>query len=278
MKNKKKNLWEGMGLQMEALLPVAAWLTEKYTSKESSSVTYETANMLMEAVIYCISEALSEKENAVRANQDIEPMLLYKKGYDIVLQKTGEAKRLYESIIKDFNAYGCKNYQDTILKGIPAFFIKYDPRFNPQNHILTLDYPLIAGYPDLEGVDMILTYLQGIEAEKRLLDCFERETVSKLLYHIQPEYRELYMDNICYPVLLNAVKCLIVDKPVQALVLTKEEEKAAAAYFDGMEKEKAENQIAGYIRIISGKIPGVGTYFNGMEKEYIVRISKAIFL
>lgn len=41
---------------MAELLPVAAWLTDKYTSRESSSVTYETAAVLMEAVCYCIQE------------------------------------------------------------------------------------------------------------------------------------------------------------------------------------------------------------------------------
>ena len=43
-----------MEYRLEELLPAAAGLTEKYTSKESSSITYETAQMLMEAVIYCI--------------------------------------------------------------------------------------------------------------------------------------------------------------------------------------------------------------------------------
>lgn len=44
---------------MAELLPVAAWLTDKYTSRESSSVTYETAAVLMEAVCYCIQECFS---------------------------------------------------------------------------------------------------------------------------------------------------------------------------------------------------------------------------
>lgn len=34
-----------MEYRLEELLPAAAGLTEKYTSKESSSITYETAQM-----------------------------------------------------------------------------------------------------------------------------------------------------------------------------------------------------------------------------------------
>ena len=36
------------------LLPVVAELTRRYTSGESSSVTYKTANQLMEAAVYCV--------------------------------------------------------------------------------------------------------------------------------------------------------------------------------------------------------------------------------
>ena len=44
------------GYEMDELMPVVAELTRKYTSGEISSVTYETARHLMEAVLYCIGE------------------------------------------------------------------------------------------------------------------------------------------------------------------------------------------------------------------------------
>ncbi|WP_455717147.1 DUF6179 domain-containing protein, partial [Anaerosporobacter sp.] len=39
--------------EMEELLPIVARLVDQYTSKESSSIRFETAKQLMEAVIYC---------------------------------------------------------------------------------------------------------------------------------------------------------------------------------------------------------------------------------
>ena len=45
-----------MRYEMEELIPIVAELTERYTGYESTSVTYEKANQLMEAVIYCIQE------------------------------------------------------------------------------------------------------------------------------------------------------------------------------------------------------------------------------
>ena len=51
-----------MDYTMEELLPVVGKLTEKYTGFSSTSVTYETARQLMEAVLYCIGEKSEEQE------------------------------------------------------------------------------------------------------------------------------------------------------------------------------------------------------------------------
>ena len=41
-----------MDYEMEELLPIVATLAEKYTGGESSSISYEKAGQLMEAVMY----------------------------------------------------------------------------------------------------------------------------------------------------------------------------------------------------------------------------------
>ena len=43
-----------MNYEMEELVPLVGKLEEKYTGHESTSITYEKAEQLMEAVIYCI--------------------------------------------------------------------------------------------------------------------------------------------------------------------------------------------------------------------------------
>ena len=45
-----------MKYDMEELLPITAWLAEKYTGNDSTSITYEKAEQFMEAAIYCIQE------------------------------------------------------------------------------------------------------------------------------------------------------------------------------------------------------------------------------
>lgn len=196
---------EKTGYAMEELLPLVQKLVEKYTSKESSSVTYEKAQQLMEAVIYCINQSI-DSEAVMAVGQDKPPAdLLYKEGYQRVLAKTRLAKDIYDGLIENFEDYGCKNYRDTIIKGMPAFFMKYDARFAPQDHLLTLDYPLMADDRqealNLCGIDLIIFYLQCIRKEQRFLTKFEPEAIRQLLRSIQPEYEELYLDNICEPII-----------------------------------------------------------------------------
>ena len=47
---------ENSEYKMEELIPIVADLVKKYTGNESTSVTYEKAQQLMDAVIYCIKE------------------------------------------------------------------------------------------------------------------------------------------------------------------------------------------------------------------------------
>lgn len=190
-----------MNYQAKELLPIVTELSEKYTSKESSSIPYHTAQMLMGAVIYCINETIHDNEKALLTSKTPSAKAMYEKGYELVIQKVYQAKEIYDDIIRDFEDYGCLHYRDTILNGMPSFFSRYDPRFNPQDHLLTLDYPLMNPNPALTGIDQILYYLTETKKEQCLLKRFPREVVLHKLETISSDYQELYLDNICDAVL-----------------------------------------------------------------------------
>ncbi len=264
-----------MEYEIEELIPIVANLSEKYTSKESSSVRFETARMLMEAVIYCINEcSISNRNEIINTAEKPNAESLYNKGYELIVEKVLEAKTIYERLIDNFEDYGCKNYKDTIMKGMPAFFIRYDVNFNPQNHILTLDYPTLIDSPDKCGIDLILHYLKYIENEKIFLDLFERKYVIRLLQKIQPEYQSLYYDNICYPVLLNAIGCIIAEKPVPKLTLDGKDCKDIEFYFKGDDLERIELKVRRMIHILTDKMSNseVQMYLEQVANDYAVRI------
>lgn len=230
-----------MNDRIEELMPVLARLADRFTSKESTSVSYDTAQQLMEAVLYCIEECEGERQGVLLAGDQIDYMAAYEEGYRIAYEKVLQAKKIYHQIVAGFEDFKCKNYRDTIIRGMPVFFEKYDVRFAPQNHILSLDYPVLNLNPDRKGIDLILEYLEQIAYEQRFLKHFSRKGIMDLLEHKCVDYRELFLENICEPVLLRGAACLAADMPVYDLKLDKEGKTAAKKY---LMEDSAENPAA----------------------------------
>lgn len=274
----------GAGWNMEDLIPLVAKLADKYTSMDSSSIPYETAQMLMEAVIYCIREWEEEDGNLPAMGNsgvgiDWEPA--YRVGYERVLEKVRCAKAVYEDLIAGFDDYGCRNYRDTILNGMPGFFVKYDPKFCPQDHILTLDYPAMSVPAGRCGVDLILEYLRGIRVEAAFLQHFPRQHVINVLRGILPEYQSLYLDNICVPVLMRAVGCVVAGKSVLGLKLETGDYRMIEEQFRGDDRSKVSRKLRRVLGILAAALPeeesgGALQYFEGVAGDYAVRVVNAV--
>lgn len=182
------------------LLPIVRRLTEKYTSRESSSVTYERAQQFMGAAIYCIGHCTGGEcfQNAPSivfpGTSFLSAEDAYNQGYETVLTLVREALEKYNRLMCFFDHYGNRNYRDTVEKAMPAFFLHYDPRFAPTEHIITLDYPVLGLNMTFEGIDMIQQYLDAIYAEQCYLKQFPRETVVETLRHFHPLYEQEYFN------------------------------------------------------------------------------------
>ncbi len=83
-----------MNYKMEELLPVVSQLALKYGGGESTSMTYEKAQTLMEAVLYCLHEYDSSCENGL-IDKNISVKEQYKIGAEIVLKKAEEIKKIF---------------------------------------------------------------------------------------------------------------------------------------------------------------------------------------
>ena len=195
----------------EELLPVVQKLVERYTSKASSSVTYERAQQLMGAVLYCMNEAWEEEEEETGGQESGRGDLrnrksfdsaenAYETGYQKLVQKVEAAGKRYNEKIGMFQSYGNQACYDTVVKGMPEFFLRYDPRFCPQDTILTLDYPVLERLEHLKGADRVCRYLECIWLEQEFLSCFPEETVRKILISSSMEYKVLLI-NLCTEIL-----------------------------------------------------------------------------
>ncbi len=79
--------------------PVVARLTKRYTGIESSSVTYEKANQLMGAVIYCIREIESGEALGALVSRQQNAMQAYQAGAELV-RKRPRSCFVFTSVIK----------------------------------------------------------------------------------------------------------------------------------------------------------------------------------
>lgn len=192
----------GCEYDMEQLLPVVGKLAEKYTSRENTSVSYETAEKLMEAVLYCIREGKAARCCPLPAQQ------AYETGAAAVREKAAEALRLYNEIIPDFLSYGSRCLHDTFVRGMPEFFKWYDVRFAPQDTILTLDYPVLRSLSAYSGIDRIYEYIRCIRLEQAFLALFPEDQVIRILTEDNADYRDM-AENLCETVLTCLAKNLL---------------------------------------------------------------------
>lgn len=118
-----------MNYEMEELIPIVAELAEKYTGYESTSVTYEKAEQLMGAVLYCINELERADNGGSLSVGKLPARQAYDTGMEYVRRKVEKALCIYNETAKTFKDYGNVCLYDTFIKGIPEFFKWYDVKY-----------------------------------------------------------------------------------------------------------------------------------------------------
>lgn len=207
-----------MDYEMEELVPIVGKLAEKYTSHESTSITYEKAEQLMGAVLYCIHELWESSGNAPSLNKKLSAQRAYEMGAAYVREKTGKALDLYNRILPEFCHYENKCLYDTFVKGIPEFFKWYDVQFEPQNTILTLDYPLLKDISEYTGIDKIFEFIKAIGLEQKFLKLFPAGYVINILSKDNRNWQES-MDNICEIVFTHVIGHIMLGKSLTVIEL-----------------------------------------------------------
>lgn len=214
----------------EELLKIVAKRIKKFTSNESTSVTYQTARQLMLSVIYCIKDEPVSLTKNTNMNQkyeliDLDQIKLeeaFYTGLKNKKEKIQKAKKLYATILCAFDAYNVECYHETIMKGMKCFFERYDVEFDATNHILTLDYPLLFAATNLEGIDLIYEYLLRTYLEQKFLSGFDRNEILALLRAYHNGYKDLII-NVAGIVLTNSLACVMVNHIFSTLSISNEE-------------------------------------------------------
>ncbi|MCI7812933.1 MAG: DUF6179 domain-containing protein [Lachnospiraceae bacterium] len=257
-----------MRYEMEELVPVVAELARKYTSGESTSITYERANQLMEAVLYCIHAC--ESGNMPVSSVRLSAMEAYQLGYQKVFEKVSRTQEKYNEMICDFCAYGNENYYDTVTKALPAFFRHYNAQFAPQETIITIDYPTLRPIQNLTGIDAIEQYVEDLFLEQTFFNSFSREYVYHVLICFQETYQRQFY-NLCRIVLRDILSCILIGKKVPETSQEEREKKLAQTvknYSKEQLKVLLDDIIDQMIREKWSHLPELGRYLKSDTEDF----------
>lgn len=235
---------------MEELYVIISELTRKYTAGDSTSVPYEIAEQLAEAVCYCIGEIWNHNDGLVPQGEDARR--IYEAGRQRVLQKAAEGQRLYSEIMEDFDAYGNRTLRETVVDGMPKFFLYYDAEYNPQDHLLTLDYPVLMSLEEMRGIDRILAYLTCIDLEQRFLKLFPRDYVVKIFKHYHQSYRDL-MINLPGILLRKLLANFLLHLPLWKTELTQAHYENLAQLIQQQGRENLELTLYHHLQSLTGE-------------------------
>jgi len=247
-----------MEYKMEELFPVISELAQKYGGYESTSVTYEQAQILMEAVLYCLNEYHNSYTDGI-IHENISVKEQYDIGVKLILKKVEDIRKSFNEISVWFEDFGVKCLYDTVQKGIPQFLKWYDIKFCPQNTILTLDYPLLTDCSLLTGADAVYEYVRAIRTEQLFLGAFDRNYVMLVLERYNAEYQDM-VENICGIVLTNTIGHIAIKKPLHDTEFREEEYLQLAKVFRGKEISDIENMVTDFIQKIISRY-----YENNMD-------------
>ena len=252
-----------MDYQMEELLPIVSELAQKYAGYESTSITYEKAQLLMEAVLFCLNEYNSSATDSL-VQKDISVKEQYNIGAKLLSEKVENIRKIFNEISFQFEDFGVKCLYDTVQKGIPQFLKWYDIKFCPQNTILTLDYPLLIDCSSLTGADAVYKYIWAIQTEQIFLGKFDRNYVMLVLEKYNSEYRDM-IENICSIVLTDIIGHIAIKKPFNDIDFLYGEYLQLSKIFAGKSIPDIENVVKDLIKKIVSQF-----YENDMDMlEYL---------
>lgn len=267
-----------MNYEMEELVPIVGRLAEKYTAFESTSITYEKAEQLMAAVLYCIHEAELMENHGLISAEGISAQQAYETGLDYVEKKTRRAMKLYNEILPEFAHYGNDCLYDTFVKGLPEFFRWYDTKFEPQNTILTLDYPVLKNLTEHTGIDRIYEFINCICMEQRFLAKFPEGFVVNILSKYHDSYQTM-IENLCEIVLAEVLRHILAKKPLSEQKWTEADELCIQRIF--WEKDlkdirfQSANQLEIFLRKNFRDDGSLFDYFSGCMEDILYRLKTA---
>lgn len=174
-----------------------------YTHGQSNSVSVETAQSLLESMLYCITAYLNTLPDPHAALRTREIHEIYLEGLALISQYVEKAKKLYAVAKATRVQTDLIAYNDTLDFAIDKILQCYDPRFGAQNTTPLsaspmLDYPLSKDDMSVTGIIYIINYLNQLILENKFCAKYSKNHIRALLFTYGTkhglDYREMLIN------------------------------------------------------------------------------------
>lgn len=217
---------EGLQAQRWALLRSQ---TRKFTLDDSSTLSEEQAERLLESIDHCIDVRVRQEADSRQAMDLLlrTPLrALHAAGQELLQEKIGEAERLLARARVLLPPALTQAYRDT-LDGLGLFFKEHDRYLFTHEMPCSVDYPLFRPAPELPGVEGFCAYVSGLLMEARLLRCYPASEVEPLYRTFGADWQMLWI-NLYEPVLCNALARSLIGLSDRRLDLREEQREQVA--------------------------------------------------
>ena len=183
------------------LLFVLSEQIERYTAGKSSSVPMETAENILQSILYCVKAYLQAIPDAGTAALHITPRILFQEGQRILSSEVEKARHIWTDVKKTRIPTDLYVYNSTVDEGIKGFFSTYDLKFAAHENGALCgfpDYPLFCDDRSLEGILYMKRYLEQMKRENIWCAQFGKNKIRSILlvhglkYHL--DYREMIVN------------------------------------------------------------------------------------
>lgn len=198
----------------------------RYTKGESTSVTVETSESLLNSILYAIDFYMLKIDNPETAVKELKQksiMGVYESGIELLRVCVIDTKKLYGKIKRSKLKVELEPYNTTIEE-IACFFQEYNIIFGAHNGMGSIDYPLIFDDMSVRGVTYIKNYLEHLEIETELCKLFSEEDINKMLFGYEKMCRlshNIELINIFEILINNSIFSVLCGNEASQLNITK---------------------------------------------------------
>ncbi|MBQ8028884.1 MAG: hypothetical protein IJ262_05715 [Clostridia bacterium] len=219
-------------------------ICSEISEKGHSSISSEKAEELLSFVDYNVSLALRSfqtPEEAVKQLLEKPLKNLFEMGLDLSASMLVKARARWTMLLKNVFSTDNEYYNTTIIKTVKEYFFFAKDKYCLAKNFF-FEYPVFVEDRELQGVELVLDYLEKLYCENRFCLAFLPEKVSKMLSALDVDEENKNNEmlfNIFEFVFSNAIGCLVLRKNPFDLEISV----AERAVLENGFKNKSEDEI-----------------------------------